>query len=107
VRFLKTLLSVLLAAFCIWLAVNNRAAVPLDLAPLGAVVELPLFLWLFATLAVGIVIGGAVMWWDGRRVRQAARQRGRELAVVRQQVPPAPPYQQPVPPLIGNAPPPV
>lgn len=103
-RFLKTLFSVLFAVLCIWLAVNNRVAVPLDLAPLGPVVELPLFLWLFAALAVGIVIGGAVMWWDGRRIRQTARQRGRELTVLRQQAPS--PLEQPTP-LIGNTPPPL
>jgi len=62
------------------LAVANRHAVSLVLDPFAGnlAVQLPLFVLLFAALILGVVLGGAAVWFRQGRYRRAARAAGRD-----------------------------
>ncbi len=65
------------------LSVSNRQSVKLILDPFSRndpaiFYELPLFIYLFAALLIGIVIGGIGSWIAQGRWRQTARERAKE-----------------------------
>ena len=60
-------------------AVANRELVAVDLWPLAGRVSVPLFAALVGALYVGFVLGAAVAWWSGRRVRGRGRETRRRL----------------------------
>lgn len=77
-RFLTVVIFIPLAILLIALAVANRAAVAFTIDPFnpgnpGLTVSLPLFVLLFVTLMLGIVIGSLATWWRQGRYRKAAR----------------------------------
>jgi uncharacterized membrane protein YciS (DUF1049 family) len=76
-RFLFLFVLVPVAIVVIALSVANRAPVTFSLDPLGAVssfsLTAPLFFFLFAALAAGVVIGGIATWIGQGRWRRAAR----------------------------------
>lgn len=77
-RFLTVVIFIPLAILLIALAVANRATVAFTIDPFnpgnpGLTVSLPLFVLLFATLMLGIVIGSLATWWRQGRYRKAAR----------------------------------
>lgn len=77
-----------LAIVLIALAVANRAPVALTLDPFNPgnpalTVSLPLFLYLFGALALGLVVGSVATWFRQGRYRRLARQRETELASVK------------------------
>jgi hypothetical protein len=47
-------------------------------------VELPLFVLLFAALAIGLVVGSAATWLKQGRYRKLARQRSQEAQILRE-----------------------
>lgn len=71
-------LAILLIAF----AVANRALVEIRLDPLPFAIEAPLYALAFLCIFIGLVCGGCAAWVAGRRWRNLARARGRELARV-------------------------
>ncbi len=81
-RFLNYFILVPLAIILVVLAVANRHSVVLSFDPFDTVspalsVSVPLFVLLFATLAIGVVIGGFAVWLrQGRWRRQARHERG-------------------------------
>ncbi len=83
--FLKALVIVPLAAVLTLFAVVNRAPVsvafdPLDWLGLGGSVSVPLFVVIFVSAALGVIIGGAAVWVGQGRHRKAARFHAREAA---------------------------
>lgn len=87
-RKLATVLVVLpLAIVLVALAVANRAPVDLVLDPFGGryAVAIPLFLLLFGTLALGLILGGFATWLGQSKWRKTARHRGREAYDLRRQ----------------------
>lgn len=77
-RFLTVVIVIPLAIVLIALAVANRGQVAFTIDPFnpgnpGLTASLPLFMLLFAALALGIVIGSLVTWWRHGRYRKAAR----------------------------------
>ncbi len=78
VKVLSWILALLLAVIAAALAIANRQIVLMSFDPLPWAVELPLYLLLFATLLLGLIVGMAAEWWRGRRWRREARQRRRE-----------------------------
>jgi uncharacterized integral membrane protein len=78
---LRTLLiSLPIAIVLVALALANRAPVTLSLDPFAGAtpayaVTMPLFLALFLTLIIGILIGGGVAWFSGLRKRRALGKR--------------------------------
>jgi uncharacterized integral membrane protein len=77
-RFLTLFVLVPIAIVVIVLSVANRGAVSFSLDPIGAgstgwTVTAPLYVFLFAALALGVLIGGIAAWIRQGRWRQAAR----------------------------------
>ncbi len=81
-RILFLLILVPLAILLVALAAANRTPSPFTVDPFNPgnpelTVILPLFVWLFAALAIGILIGSAATWMRQGRYRRAARERQR------------------------------
>ncbi len=79
-RVLTVAVFIPLAIVLIALAVANRDPVAFTLDPFnpgnpGLTVTLPLFAYLFAALALGLVIGSMATWFRQGRYRKLARQR--------------------------------
>ncbi len=90
-RFLVLFVLLPLAIIAVALSVANREAVVLSLDPFGGPsprwsVELPLFIVLFATLGIGVLLGGIATWLRQGRWRQAARSERANAARLRQDV---------------------
>jgi uncharacterized integral membrane protein len=68
-------LVIFLAAVIVGVSVgiSNRQPVAIALEPIPYSIELPLFVVIFASLFVGILFGGLVVWWQDGRVRRRAR----------------------------------
>lgn len=82
-RVIAVVVLVPIAVVLIALAVANRAAVPFTFDPFnpgnpGLTLALPLFVWLFVALVLGVLIGSAATWLRQGRYRRIARERGRE-----------------------------
>jgi uncharacterized integral membrane protein len=89
--FLKLLVLLPLAVLATVFAVINRDVVqitfdPLDWTGLGQAVSIPLFVVIFAALAVGVVLGGSAVWLAQGRHRKAARSSAREAARQREEL---------------------
>lgn len=91
-----------LAIILIALAVANRELVAFTVDPFNPgnpslTYTLPFFVFLFAALALGLLIGSLATWVRQGRYRKLARQRGVEAESLRQAVsrPPAVPQQKP------------
>jgi uncharacterized integral membrane protein len=88
-RFLLIVVFVPLAVILIALAVANRGLSAFTLDPFNPgnpalTVELPLFVLLFAALAIGLIVGSAATWLKQGRYRKLARQRSQEAQILRQ-----------------------
>ena len=78
-RFLLIVVFVPLAVVLIALAVANRDLTAFTLDPFNPgnpalTVQLPLFVLLFAALAIGMLVGSAATWLKQGRYRKLARQ---------------------------------
>lgn len=79
-RISMILLALPVAVFLVTLAVANRHAVRLVLDPFRPEapvisVELPFFAYLFGALLIGVLAGGAAVWFSQGHWRQTARVR--------------------------------
>ncbi|MCB8819478.1 lipopolysaccharide assembly protein LapA domain-containing protein [Microvirga rosea] len=88
IRFLKALVLLPVAILIVLLAVANREAVTLSLDPFSRDVpefatQLPLFAIIFASVMVGVVIGGTATWLAQGKHRRARRQFRREVTHLR------------------------
>jgi hypothetical protein len=77
-RFLILFVLLPLAIVGVALSVANRSGVVLSFDPFGGSaprwsVEMPLFILLFVTLTVGVVVGGIATWIGQGKWRRAAR----------------------------------
>lgn len=87
-RFVVAIVVVPLAILLIVLAVANRAATPFTLDPFnpgspGLTVEWPLFVYLFLTLILGVIVGSIATWFRQGRYRRIARERTQEAERLR------------------------
>lgn len=88
-RLLLIAVFVPLAIVLVALAVANRGATPFTLDPFnpgnpGLTWQMPLFVLLFAAIAVGMIVGSLATWVRQGRYRKLARQRGQEAETLRQ-----------------------
>ena len=84
-RVLLIVIVVPIAVVLIALVVANRGPVPFTLDPFtpgnpALTLQAPLFVILFLTLALGMIIGSVATWIRQGRYRKAARQWNREPA---------------------------
>ena len=90
-RFVLAVVFVPLAIVLVALAVANREMVAFTIDPFNPgnpalTVTWPFFIFLFAALALGLVIGSLVTWIRQGRHRKLARQRGAEAENLRQAI---------------------
>jgi uncharacterized integral membrane protein len=90
-RFLTYLILVPLAVIAIALSVANREAVTFSLDPFGALsprwtLTAPMFVFLFAALALGVLAGGVATWMRQHKWRRAARNERANAHQLRQEV---------------------
>jgi hypothetical protein len=88
-RFALIVVFVPLAVILIALAVANREMVAFTVDPFNPgnptlTVTLPFFIFLFAALGLGMIVGGLVTWIRQGRYRKLARQRRLEVEGLRQ-----------------------
>jgi uncharacterized integral membrane protein len=88
IRFLKALILLPVAILVVLLAVANRAPVQLSLDPFSQdapeiATNLPLFAVIFASVMLGIVIGGTATWLSQGKHRRARRHYRREMGHLR------------------------
>lgn len=88
-RIVLIAIVVPIAVVLVALAVANREPVALTIDPFNPgnpalTLTWPLFIFLFAAVAFGVVIGSAATWIRQGRYRKLARQRGLEAETLRQ-----------------------
>ena len=88
-RFMLIAVFVPLAIILVALAVANREAVTFTMDPFNPgnpalSVQTPLFVLLFAALAIGLIVGGLATWFRQGHYRRLARQRAQEADALRQ-----------------------
>src|SRR5580704_949748 len=81
-KILWWIVLALAALLLILFAVSNRESVAVGLWPLPALVEMPLYLLLLATLVLGFVVGQLVAWIAGAHWRREARRSRDRIAAL-------------------------
>lgn len=89
-RVLRWIILVPVALILIAISVANRSAITFSLDPFNpgdpaVAVEAPLFWFLFAALALGILAGGLAAWFGQAKWRRAARQEHAEAVRLRRE----------------------
>lgn len=89
-KLLWLLVAVPVAVILVVFSVANRAPVTMSLDPFSAdapaiSATLPFFVFLFAALLAGMVLGSLATWWSQGQHRKAARQGRSEAAKWRQE----------------------
>ena len=90
-RFLFFVVLLPLGVVAVALSVANRGPITVSLNPLTEIgpawqLTLPLFVLLFAVLAIGVVIGGVSAWLGQSKWRFAARMERSNIARLRREV---------------------
>ena len=105
-RFILIAVLVPLAIILVALAVANRGPASFTLDPFNPgnpalTWQMPLFVLIFAGIAIGMIVGGLATWVKQGRYRKLARQRSQEAEMLRQAAarisPPQPAPQLPRP----------
>jgi uncharacterized integral membrane protein len=81
-RFLWWIALALVAVVLILFAISNRETVSVELWPLPAVFEMPLYLMVLGTLLIGFVVGELVAWVGSWRWRREARRSRDRIAML-------------------------
>ena len=89
-RIVTIIVIVPVAIVLIALAVANRGFVPFTLDPFnpgnpGLTLSLPLFVYLFLALLIGVLIGSAATWLRQGRYRKRARRHADEARALREE----------------------
>lgn len=85
-RLLSWLLALPFAAAAIVFAVSNLHSVHLELWPLPFTVDVPVYIAVLGPLAVGMIVGGIIVWLAGGRHRRLARQNRRRAEQLERQL---------------------
>jgi uncharacterized integral membrane protein len=89
--WLRAVVLVPVAVVMVSFALANRAFITLRLDPFDVIdppptFEMPLFLPIFVSLMVGILVGGTAMWLSQGRHRRAVRSHLRTIEMQRRQM---------------------
>jgi uncharacterized integral membrane protein len=89
-RIVTIIVIVPVAIVLVALAVANRGFVPFTLDPFnpgnpGLTLSLPLFVYLFLALLIGVVIGSAATWLRQGRYRKRARRNADDARALREE----------------------
>jgi len=86
VRILYRAGLVVIAIFLILFAVSNRDTVSVGLWPLPFLVDVPLYMLSFLSLAIGALIGVATAWMTGHRKRRELSVRRRRIGALEREL---------------------
>lgn len=97
-RFILVAVLVPLAIILVALAVANRGPASFTLDPFNPgnpalTWQMPLFVLIFAGIAIGMIVGSLATWVKQGRYRKLARQRSQEAEMLRQAAARTPPAQ--------------
>ena len=97
-RFILIAVLVPLAIILVALAVANRGPASFTLDPFNPgnpalTWQMPLFVLIFAGIAIGMILGSLATWVKQGRYRKLARQRSQEAEMLRQAAARTPPAQ--------------
>jgi uncharacterized integral membrane protein len=89
-RIVIVLILVPLAVILIVLSVANREAISFTIDPFNPgnpalSYSAPLFVWLFASLILGLILGSLATWYNQGKHRKLARQRKLEAELLRKE----------------------
>ena len=89
-RIVIVLILVPLAVILISLSVANREAISFTIDPFNPgnpalSYSAPLFVWLFASLILGLILGSLATWYNQGKHRKLARQRKLEAELLRKE----------------------
>ena len=90
-RIVLVFFTIPIAIVLISLAVANRASVPISLDIINPgnpamTWSAPMFVWLFAAMAIGVVLGGVATWFTQGKHRKLERQFKRQADELRYEV---------------------
>ena len=90
-RLVAALIFVPIAVILIALAVSNRSPASFTVDPFNPgnpalTLELPLFVWLFAALGLGMIVGSVATWFKQGRYRRQARENKRKAENLNAQI---------------------
>ena len=77
---------VVIATFLILFAVSNRDTVSVGLWPLPFLIDVPLYMLSFLSLAIGALIGVATAWIGGHRKRRELGARRRRIGALEREL---------------------
>ena len=83
---LSWLITVPVAVLAVCFALGNRAPTFINLWPLGYELALPIYLLALAPLALGLVLGGLLIWFRAVRHKLAAKRLGKEVGKLRDEI---------------------
>lgn len=86
-KFINLFFLLPLAIVLIAVSVANRQVVTFSFDPVNVLpsVELPFFIFLFAALIIGMLIGGGLTWVTQGKHRKALREKSTEANVLKQE----------------------
>jgi uncharacterized integral membrane protein len=85
-RTISWAVTLVAAILLIPFALSNREPVSLGFWPLPFLIDLPLYLLVALLLLIGFVIGAAITWIAGRRIRRELRRRRRRIEVLEREL---------------------
>ena len=79
IKFLSALLGLVFIAACLIFSLFNRQDVNVSLWPFEAEVTAPLFVMVLGALAIGLLLGSGMIWFQHMPYRFRARKLGKDL----------------------------
>lgn len=80
IALLRWFFSLLVALAAVLFALGNRTSAEFLFSPFHNALTLPLFVPVLAGVAVGFMLGGALVWLNGAEGRAARRRQRRQIA---------------------------
>jgi len=85
-KYLGWIVGAIVTVIAVVFAIHNRQIQSLDFWPLPFIIDMPVYVLILATIAIGFCIGAGAMWISDRRWRRLARTRGRENRVLKREI---------------------
>ena len=86
IKILRVVLGLIGLLVVVTFAVANRAPIPVSLAPLPIVLELPVYGVFLLGLVLGGLLGGIALWLGGTRDRWRARRLRNQVGTLESQM---------------------
>ena len=84
--FLRNTFGCVFAVSLIAFALGNRHTVELNISPVHAAFETPLYLITLMFMFTGFLLGGLIVWWNTLKIRKTARKNRKAIDSLEQQL---------------------